>query len=329
MGRRTIGFIAVFVLGMLAASFPSGAQQAEKVHQIGVLGWSPQSFYDPYIKVFLQELREHGMVEGQHFVLTSRFADRQADRLPALVTELARLKLDVIVTITSTATQAAMAVIKTTPIVFTVVADPLASGFVDSLAHPGGNVTGPSGMASELAGKRLELLTKVVPGLSSIAVLWEPTNPGVTLHFQQTQRDARTLGLTLQSLKVRNRDDFEPAFTSMANDWPDALLAIITPLTVRHTKQIVAFALQHQLPTMAGWKGFPQAGGLMSYAPSFEDWFRRTAPYVVKILKGAKPADLPVEQPTKFDLVINLKTAKQIGITIPSLVLYQATEIIR
>jgi putative ABC transport system substrate-binding protein len=329
MKRSTVGMVVLLTLGLFAVLLPAAAQQPGKVYHIGLLGWSTQSFYKPFIQVFLKELRDRGWVEGQHFVLESRFADRKGDRLPGLVAELSRLELDVLVTITTTATKAAMQVIKATPIVFTVVADPVASGFVASLARPGGNATGPSSMAPQLAGKRLELLKEVVPELSRIAVLWEPTNPGVTLHFLQTRRDAQTLGLTLQSFEVRSRDDFDPAFAAMTSDRPDALVAVIAPLTVRYTKQIVEFALKHQLPTMAGWASFPRAGGLMSYAPSFADHFRYAAPYVDKILKGAKPADLPVEQPTRFELVINFKTAKALGLTIPPALLIRADEVIQ
>lgn len=329
MRGKIFGLIVTAALGLLAAPLLAEAQQPGKVSHIGLLGWSTQSFYKPYIEVFLQELNNRGWVEGQNFVLESRFADRKKHRLPSLVSELSRLDLDVIVTITTTATKAAMQVIKTTPVVFTVVADPVDSGFVASLARPGGNATGPASLQPQTAGKRLQLFKETVPRLSRIAVFWEPTNPGVRINFRQTQRDAQKLGLTLQSLEVRSRDDFEPTFAVVTGDPPDALMGIISPLTVRYTKQIVAFALKHKLPTMAGWEPFARVGGLMSYAPSFSDEFRRAAPYVDRILKGAKPADLPVEQPTKFELVINLKTAKQIGIAIPPTVLFQATEVIR
>jgi putative ABC transport system substrate-binding protein len=184
-------------------------------------------------------------------------------------------------------------------------------------------------MTPQLAGKRLELLTEVVPELFRVAVLWEPTNPGTELHFQQAQHDAQKLGLTLQSFRVRSRDEFESTFAAVTGDLPDALIALIAPLTFRYSKQIVAFAIKHQLPTMADWPDFPRAGGLMSYGLSFSDSFRRAAPYVDRILKGAKPDDLPVEQPTKFEMVINLRTAKQLGITVPPFILYQADEVIR
>lgn len=329
MKRSTVGMVVILTLGLFVVLLPAAAQQPGKVYHVGLLGWSTESFYKPYIEVFLQELRDRGWVEGQHFVLESRFADRKGDRLPGLVAELSHLELDVIVTITTTATKAAMQVIKTTPIVFTVVADPVASGIVASLARPGGNTTGPSSMTPQLAGKRLELLKEVVPKLSRVAVFWEPTNPGVKLNFQQTQRDAQKLGLTLQSLEVHSRDDFESTFAVVTGDLPDGLVALISPLTFRYTKQIVAFALKHQLPTIAGWEEFAGAGGLMSYAPSFSDNFRRAAPYVDRILKGAKPADLPVSQPTRFELVINLKTAEALGLTMPPSVLIQAHEAIR
>jgi putative ABC transport system substrate-binding protein len=329
MRRGTIGVVFLLILACGAVEVPAEAQQAGKMYRIGLLGWSTQAFYQPFIEVFLNALREYGWVEGQNIIIEARYADRKADRLSAMVDDLARLDLDVIVTITTTATRATMQVIKTTPIVFMVVADPVTSGFVAGLAHPGGNATGPSMMVPELAGKRLELLKEVVPEISRVAVFWEPTNPGVTLHFHQTRRDAHTLGLTLQSLEVRSRDDFEPAFAAMTRDRPDALVALIAPLTVRYTKPIVEFARKHRLPTMSAWKDFPRAGGLMSYAPNFADNFRRAAPYVHKILRGAKPADLPVSQPTQFELVINLKTAKALGLSIPPTLLLQANEVIR
>ena len=233
MRNRSIGLIVILVLGLLVGPLIANAQQVGRVYHIGLLGWSTQSFYKPYIEVFLEALRDRGWVEGQHFILESRFADRKGDRLPDLVAELSRLKLDVIVTITTTVTKAVLQVIKTTPVVFTVVADPVASGFVDSLAKPGGNATGPSSMTPQLAGKRLELLSKVVPGLSRVAVLWEPANPGTELHFRQAQHDGQKLGLTLQSFKVSSRDEFESTFAAITGDHPDALVALMAFLENR------------------------------------------------------------------------------------------------
>jgi putative ABC transport system substrate-binding protein len=331
MRIRTIGLIVTLILGLLAAPLPADAQQAGRVYRIGFITWGSQSTAEDrgWLKAFREELRDLGWVEGQNLMIEYRFAEKKAERLPGLVAELAGLQLDLIVTINTTITRAATKVIKTTPIVFTVVADPVASGFVASLARPGGNATGPSVMAPQLAGKRLELLKEVVPELSRIAVFWEPTNPGVALTFQQTQRDAQQLGLTLQSLEVRSHDDFAPAFAAMTRELPDALMVNLTPLTFRNAKQIAAFARKYRLPTMGSWGGFPLAGGLMSYAPNFLDNFRRVAPYVDKILKGAKPADLPVEQPVQFDLVIHLKTAEVLGLTIPPTLLLQADKVIR
>jgi putative ABC transport system substrate-binding protein len=239
--------------------------------------------------------------------------------------ELDGLKPDLIVTITTTVTQAAAKVIKTTPVVFTVVADPVGSGIVAGLARPGGNLTGPDAMGVELVGKQLELLKEAVPGISRVAVLWEPTNPGAARLFRRGQRDAPKLGLTLRSFELRSPDDFELAFAEITKYRPDALFTLVTPLTVRYKSRIVKFASKKKLPTM----GFARDGGLMSYGVPLVDNFSRAAVYVDKILKGAKPADLPVERPTKFELVINLKTATALAVTIPPSLLLRADQIIQ
>jgi putative ABC transport system substrate-binding protein len=331
MKPRALSIAVLLMLGLFVIPPFAYAQQAGKVHRIGLLAQgTPALFRDQgWLKAFQEGLRDLGWVEGQNLMIEYRFAE-QTGQLPGLVAELAGLQLDLIVTINTTVTRAAMKVIKTTPIVFTVVAAPVTSGFVASLARPDGNATGASAMGPPLYGKRLELLKEIVPTLSRVAVIWEPTNPGVARGFYHgTQPGAQALGLRLQSLEVRSAADFATAFTAMIREPPDALLLHTTPLTNRNIKQIAAFALENRLPTIAGRHTFPAAGGLVSYGPNFVDNFRRVAPYVDKILKGAKPADIPVEQPTQFDLVINLKTAKALGLTIPPTILVQATEVIQ
>jgi len=329
MKPRTVGIAVLFWLGLLATPLLAPAQQVGNTRRIGLLNFTSAAEASRFSKIFREELREYGWVEGQNLTIAYRYAEGKVERLPDLATELERLQLDLIVTVTTTATRAAMNVIKTTPIVFTVVTDPVASGFVTSLARPDRNATGPSGMGPEMAGKRLEFLREVVPDLVRVAVIWEPTSPGVKLNFQRTQREAQKLGLALLPLEVHSRDDFASAFTAVERERPDALVPITAPLTVQHTALIAEFALHHRLPTIAGWRRFPQAGGLMSYGPRFTDHFRRVVPYVDKILRGAQPSDLPVEQPTTFQLVINLKTATALGLTMPSTLLLLADEVIQ
>jgi putative ABC transport system substrate-binding protein len=281
-----------------------------------------------YLKAFREELQRRGWIEGRNLLIEYRFAERKAERLGPLLAELEGLKPDLIVTITTTVTRVAAKLVKTTPVVFTVVADPVESGIVASLARPGGNLTGPSVMAVDIVVKQLELLKEAVPRVSRVAVLWEPTNPGGALVFNRGQNEAPKLGLTLRSLEVRSPADFAPVFAAIANENPDALLTIVSPLTVGHQHEIVQFALKNKLPTMGGDQ-FAEDGGLMSYLVPLADDFSRAAGYVDQILRGAKPGDLPVQQPTTIELVVNVKTAAALGITIPPSLLLRAARVIR
>jgi putative ABC transport system substrate-binding protein len=278
--------------------------------------------------VFPDALRELGWIEGQNVVIERRFAENRVERLPELAAELIRLNVDVIVGIGTLAPLAAKRATTTIPIVMTAAGDPLGSGLVASLARPGGNVTGMSLMAPDLGGKRLELLKEVLPRLSRVAVLWDAANPYAALVFKETQGAGRTLGIEVQSLEVRGPDDFDGAFEALRRQRRDALITVEDPLTFTHQNLIAKFAAGQLLPTLHGFKEDVVAGALMSYGANLADLFRRAAGYVDKILKGAKPADLPVQQPTKFDFVINLTTAKALGLTIPDKLLALADEVI-
>jgi len=275
-------------------------------------------------------VRELGYVEGQNIAIESRWAEGKYDRLPGLAAELVRLKVDVLVTQAAPAIQAAKEATRTIPIVMAISGDPIGTGFVASLARPGGNITGLSLLATELSGKRLELLKEAIPKLSRVAVIWNSSSPGMAHRFREVQAAARALGVRLQSLEVRgDPSDFEGAFSAATKERPDGLLVVLDPFTTLHRRRIGEFAAGSRLPAVYGSSAFPEAGGLMSYGPNIPDMYRRAAFYVDKILKGAKPADLPVEQPRKFELVINLKTAKELGITIPPEVLLQADRVIK
>ena len=327
MDRRT--FISGITFGILATPFAAGAQQPARMPRIGYLGTSSPSLEPHHVEAFRQKLRDLGHLEGQNIAIEYRWAQGQDDRLPDLAAELVSLKVDVIVTTGTPGTLAAKQATKTIPIVMASSADPVRSGLVASLARPGGNVTGFAIQAPELEGKRLELLKDVVPRLSRVAVLWNPANPAIHFSFEQTRLAASKLRLTLQPVvEVRRVDDFEGAFSAIAKARPHALMVLVDRLLLAHRTRIVGFAASGRLPGMYGYREYVDAGGLMSYAPSDIDLFRGTAIYVDKILRGAKPADLPVEQPTKFELVINLKTAKTLGLTIPQSLLISADKVI-
>ena len=322
MNRRAF----VTGLGVLLAAPRAEAQQAGGIPRIGLL-WSGAPS-DPYAQAFRQGLQELGYVEGKSILLEDRSADGRPDRLPALAAELVRLKVDVILAAESDTIRAAWQATKTIPIVMTASGDPVGIGVVASLARPGGNVTGLSSITTELGGKRLELLRSLAPGVTRVAFVWNPDNPVQAMMFNQTEVAARSLGVQLQSLKVRGPSGLDGAFSAMARERPGALIVVVDLLLFAHMKRIADFAVASELPAMAQRKEFAEAGGLMTYGPSYSDLFRRSATYVDKILKGAKPGDLPVEQPTKFELVINLKTAKAIGVTIPPSLLLRADEVI-
>jgi len=298
------------------------------VPRIGFLSITESAAAPAVLEPFRHGLRARGYVEGQTMVLEVRWAEGSLDRLPPLATELAQLPVDVLVAVGTPAAQAAQHATSTLPIV-ALMGDPVEMGLVASLARPGGNLTGVSGQTAEVSGKLLELLKEAVPQASRVAVLWNAANPGKVLEWQETQRAAQALGVTLQSVEVRTPADFEPAFAALTKGRPDALITFMEGLTIAHRHQIVDFTTQHRLPMMAENRIFVEAGGLMSYGVTPRALYGHLAVYVDKILKGAKPADLPVEQPTKFELVLNRKTAQALGITFPPTLLILADEVIQ
>lgn len=307
----------------------AGTPQRAKVPRIGYLVLP--ALDDPPSEerqAFLQGLRELGYVEGKTIIIEYRSAGWNRELLPGLAAELVGLKVDLIVAAGLTI-QAAKDATKTIPIVMPATPDPIGAGFVGSLARPGGNVTGLSLMAPDLGGKRLELLKEAVGKVSRLAVLWNSASRSSETEWKAMQPNAGALGIKLESRPVRNADEFLKAFSDMSVRRPDGVITILDTLTSSYSKIIADWALQARLPTMFGYGAAAEAGGLMSYAPRFPDLYRRAAYYVDRILKGTTPADLPVEQPTKFEFIINLKTAKQIGVTIPPEVLYRADKLIK
>src|SRR5262249_46417827 len=314
---------------ILATIHLANAQQPKKVQRIGLLSSGSPSSTKKGVEAFRQRLRELGYVEGQNIVIEYRYAEGVADRFPNLVAELVQLKVDVIVVGGTPATQAAKNATKTIPIVMARVAEPVGTGLNPSLAHPGGNVTGLSNLYEELGGKQLELLKEAFPKISRVAVLWDPVNVGNVLMLKNLKVAAGALQITLQSLEAHVPDDLEPAFAAITREGANALSVLANSLVGSYRARIIDFAAKSRLPAIYDQSRWVDAGGLMSYGPDYIDLWHRAANYVDKILKGAKPADLPVEQPTKFEFVINLKTAKQIGLTIPPNVLARADKVIR
>ena len=321
-----------FVLGalLLALGFPVEAQQPQNVARIGYLAAASRSGMSHLTEPFLQGLREAGYVEGKNITIEYRWADGKFERLPELAAELVRLKVDVIVAAVTQASLAAMAATAAIPIVMIAVSDPVGAGLVASLARPGGNITGTSAMTAEIAGKPLGLLKEILPKISRVAALWNPANPVFqTAQLQEVDDTAKAIGVKLQRLEARNPEEIDRAFAAIVRERTSALQVFGDPVFVTHRKQIAELALKHRLPAVSGIKEFTDAGLLMSYGANFPDSYRRAATYVDKILKGAKPADIPVERPTKFEFVINLSTAKQIGVSIPQSLLYRADKVIR
>ncbi len=314
---------------VLASLQLADAQQPTKIPRIGYLGGASPSANAARIEAFRQGLRELGYVEGKNIVIEERYAEGKLDRLPALAAELVRLKVDVIVTGGPASTRLAKEATVTIPIVMAFDNDPVSSGFVASLARPGGNITGSSTLYPEISGKQLEFLKEIVPRLSRVAVLGSSTNPGNAQALRETELAARALAVQLQYLDVLGPKDIETVFRAASKGRADALLALTNPVLNEHRKALADLAIKNRLPGMYQASEYVEAGGLMTYGASITDLFRRTATYVDKILKGAKPADLPVQQPIKFEFVINLKTAKQIGLTIPQSVLYRADKVIK
>jgi putative ABC transport system substrate-binding protein len=330
MRLTTVGIIATCILAILSAPHAPEAQPPAKVPRIGMLWFgSPVVGPSPHLEAFRQGLRELGYTEGQNIVIEARHAAMRPALLPDLAANLVLSKVEVIVAAGDPAIHAARHATSTIPIVMVAGADPVGSGLVASLARPGGNLTGSSALSPELSGKRLQLLTEALPGVSRVAVLWNPADPAKALDVRETQAAGQALGVQLQLLEVRGSEEFERAFAAMTTEHAEALITLGDPLTVSHRMRIVDLAAKSRLPTMYDVREFVEAGGLMAYGPSLPDLFRHAAAYVDKILKGAKPGTLPVEQPMKFELIINLKTAKALGLTIPPSVLFLADRVIQ
>jgi putative tryptophan/tyrosine transport system substrate-binding protein len=322
MKRRQL---IAFVGGAVAAwSLAARAQPVGKMWRIAFIAHTPESYYEP----LFEDLRELGYMEGQNIIIERRYAEGNPERFTEFAAEMVRLKADLIITITTPAALAAKNATTTIPIVIPTAIDPVATGLIAGLAHPGGNVTGGAILTGEMAAKRLQLLKGVVSNLSRTAVLWNSANPANALAWRETQGAARTLGLTLQSHEVQSPKDFEVTFATMVEERVDALFVLDDALTIPYRKKIADFALQNHLPTMFAAKDRSEAGGLMSYGPRYPEMMRRAASLVDKILRGAQPANLPMEQPSTFELVINLKTAKAIGLAIPPALLVRADEVI-
>ena len=315
IGRRK--FLAT-LLGGAAAAWPltARAQQAGKVPTIGYLGSATPATQGQWVAAFVQRLRELGWIEGRTIAIEYRWAEGRTERAAEIAAELVQRKVDVIVTSGTSLIAAAMQATSVIPVVFAAAGDPVGTGLVASLARPGGNVTGLSNQVPDLAGKRLELLREIVPGLGRLAILANVGNPLVVLDMREVQATARTLGLEVITLEIRRGEDIVPAFEAL-NGHEEALYVVFDALVNTHRIRINTLALAARLPTMHMFREGVEVGGLMSYGANFPDMYRRAADYVDKILRGAKPADIPVEQPTKFDFVVNLTTAKALGLTIP------------
>ena len=331
-GLCPLPFLLSLVCAMLLALCSvAEAQQPKKIPRIGYLtaGSLSSSTTSARIEAFRQGLRELGHLEGKNIVIEYRYAEGKLDRVPALAAELVRLKVDTIVTAGPIPTRSAKAATVTVPIVMTQDTDPVGNGFIASLARPGGNITGLSTLAPELSGKRLELLKEIVPTISRVAVVGQSTYPGNSQALREAELAAAAFGVKLQYVDVLDPKDIETAFRAVSKGRADAILVLGGPVLISHRTQVVDLAAKSRLPAMYNVPEFVEANGLMTYGPIITDLSRRAAVYVDKILKGAKPADLPVEQPVKFEFIINLKTAKQIGLTIPPDLLARATKIIR
>ncbi len=332
MRIRGVGPIVILALAILAAPFAAGAQQPGKVYRIGFLSNAPPTA--PEVSrnwgAFRQGLGERGWVEGQNFVMEHRWTAGRVERFPSLAAELVSLKVDVIIALSGPGAHAAKQATRAIPIVMLYGADPVGEGLVDSLARPGGNLTGLTYFVGpEIVGKHLELLKEAVPQVSRVAVLLNPASRGSPAFLRETQAAAQVLAVKLQLLEVRNPNELEGAFAAMTRERANALLVLPHPFTFVHARRIADLAAKSRLPAVYAFRESVEAGGLMAYAADAPDMFRRAAGYVDKILKGARPADLPVEQPTRFELVINLKTAKALGLTIPPSVLFRADQVIQ
>jgi putative ABC transport system substrate-binding protein len=318
-------FITLLGSAAVASPFAGWAQHAARVWRIGFVTHTANDA--AYASLF-ERLRELGYVEGQNIIVERRYAEGRAERFQEFAAEMVRLKADVVITSTTPAALALRNATTTIPIVIPTAIDPVGTGLIANLAHPGGNITGGALLSAELGAKRLELLKEVVPGLSRTAVLWNGANPANTLAWRETEGAARTLGVTLQSHDVRITKDFNIAFATMAQQRPDAVSVLSDALITQYQKEIVDFAINERLPSVFPSKDPIKLGGLLSYGPHYSEMMRRAASQVDKILRGTQPADLPMEQPTTFELVINLNTARAVGVVVPPLMLSRADEVI-
>jgi putative ABC transport system substrate-binding protein len=327
MDRRT--FVCALTGGLLAAPLAVEAQQAGKVWRIGLLDYSaPDPARQEWWNAFRQQMRQFGYVEGQNVRFEPRWAQGDHDRLQTLAAELVGLKMDLIVTGGQATVTAARRATLTIPIVMATGSDPVALGLVSSLRQPGGNITGITSINSELAAKRLDLLRTIAPRASRIAMLWDGTDAGSRLGVQQTEAAAKTAGVSIHSVPVGTAAGLEAVFASVVRGGAKALIIVSTARLFSDRKRLAELAVKHRLPTLVGLREYAEAGALASYGTDYPDLFRRAATFVDKILKGAKPGDLPIDQPTKFELVINLKTAKALGLTIPTSLLQRADQVI-
>ena len=326
--RRTFTRLITAVFLLVAVPVAVEAQQPTRVWRIGFLGSGSHSSDDPRVEALRRGLGELGYSEGRNLAFELRWAGGDANRLPALAAELAKLKVDAIVTQGTQATDAARRVVTTIPIVFAVAGDPIGTGLVTSLARPGGNVTGVTDIAPEIAGKRLDLLREAVPGITRIAVLWNPANPSSAPQMRDTSAVARSFGLAVRSLELRDVSQLESAFATAVQDQARAVIVLSDGALYGRRAQIAQLAAKHRLPCVAWTPEFAESGCLMAYGANVVELHRRAAMFVDKILRGASPGTLPVEQPTKFELVVNLKTAKALGLTIPPTVLARADRVI-
>jgi putative ABC transport system substrate-binding protein len=313
---------------LLAMPLPGETQNARKIYRVGYLGNSSASLEPDLVEAFRQGMRDLGYIEGKNLVIEFRWAEGRYDRFASLVTDLIHLPVDVIVTAGTPGTLAAKNATKTIPLVIAVSGDAVGSGLIESLARPGGNVTGLTTMVPELEGKRLELLLEILPKLARITVLKNDANPLMAILFRQTAAAAKSSGVALEAVDIRAGDDFVKAFASIAKARPDAIIVLADRFLLAERERILTFTAQQRLAAMYPYREFVERGGLISYSPNYAESFRSAARYVDKILKGAKPADLPVEQPTKFELVVNMKTAKTLGIKIPNSILVRADKVI-
>jgi putative ABC transport system substrate-binding protein len=330
MIREALTLVVTLTLGTLAATVTAGAQHAVGVPRIGVLFASTPAATSHLLDGLRQGLREHGYVEGQHIILERRYGQAGTERMSDIAAELVRLKVDVLVAATDPATAALRQRTQTIPVVMANSTDPVGTGFVASLARPGGNVTGLSALSPELSGKRLGILREVLPGLARVAIIWNPDVRGAAFDYKETEAAARSMRLRLQSVEVSRGEDLDRAFSAVRNQRAQGLIVQTpNPVLFANRSRIASFAQRTRLPSIYGQREFADAGGLITYGPNTVDLWRRAATYVDKILKGAKPGELPVEQPTTFELVINLKTAKALGLAIPQSLLQQADHVIQ